>query len=106
MGLDPLMRLKSWTGIALAATYALVFAGAYVVYIRQAGQFLADLPVIVAAMPYLYVARAVTDGAYSFSGDMTEHVLAAAAFCCALSYVGGWIVESAARAICRVARRR
>ena len=100
------MRLKSATGFALAAIYLVVFLGAYLVYWRRAGQFLADLPVVVAAMPYLYFARALTSGEYSFSADMTAHVIVAAAFCCGLAYAVGWIVESGFRGLIRWARGR
>ena len=100
------MRLKSWTGAALAAIYALIFAGAYFSYLRRAGEFLADLPVTAAALPYLYVARAVTSGEYSFSADITAHILSAAAFGCALAYAAGWTVESVFRALFRLAWRR
>jgi len=100
------MRLKSWTGLALAAIYFVVFAGAYYAYWRQAGRFLADLPVVMAALPYLYFARAVTAGEYSFSGDMTDHVLTAAVFCCGLAYAVGWIVETILVALFRRARGR
>jgi hypothetical protein len=100
------MRLKSWTGAALAAIYALIFAGAYFAYWRRAGQFLADLPVTAAALPYLYVTRALTSGEYSFSADRTAHVIAAAVFGCALLYVAGWLVESVFRALFRLAWRR
>jgi hypothetical protein len=100
------MRLKSWTGAGLAAIYFLVFAGAYFAYLQRAGQFLADLPVVLVAMPYLLVARAVTSGEYSFSGEMTGHVISATVFCCLLAYVGGWIVETVLRGLYRLARGR
>ena len=100
------MRLKSWTGSALAAVYLLVFAGAYVTYVQRTGQFLADLPVVIVAMPYLFFARAVTSGEYSFSGDMTGHVISAAVFCALLAYICGWILESLLVGLYQLARGR
>jgi hypothetical protein len=100
------MRLKSWTGAVLATIYALIFAGAYFAYWRRAGEFLADMPVTAAALPYLYVARAVTSGEYSFEADMTAHVMAAAAFGCALAYAAGWLVDAVFRAVFGLIWRR
>jgi hypothetical protein len=100
------MRLKSWTGFALAAIYFAAFASAYYAYWQRSDQFLADLPVVGVAMPYLFVARAVTAGEYSFSADMTGHVLSALAFCCLLAYAAGWIVETVLRGLIGLARRR
>jgi hypothetical protein len=39
-----MIRLRSWTGAAFAALYALAFIGLYVDYIRRYGTWLADLP--------------------------------------------------------------
>ena len=100
------MRLKSATGFALATIYALVFAGAYFAYSQRAGEFLADMPVTAAAMPFLFVARAVTSGEYSFSADTTGDVISAAVFCCLLAYVGGWLVETVFRGLFRLALGR
>jgi hypothetical protein len=85
--------------MALASVYAIIFALAYAAYLHRAGQWFADLPVVLAASPYLFVARALTGGAYSFAGEMTAQVVAAAAFCCALAYAGGWIVETVLRIV-------
>ena len=98
------MRLLSWTGVALAGIYALVFVGLYLDYLRRAGTWFADLPLVLAALPFTLAMRALNGGSYDFAGDMTLRVAAAAAFCCALAYLAGWILETAIRAIVRIAR--
>jgi hypothetical protein len=99
------MQAKSWTGAALALVYLLIFAAAYALYLHRAGEWFADLPVVTAAMPFLFVARALTDGEYSFAGDMTGAVIEAAAFCAALAYLVGWAIETVLRLIWCTARR-
>lgn len=98
------MRAKSWTGVALALAYACLYGGAYVLYVRRADEWFADLPVVTVAMPYIYVARALSGGDYSFSGDMTGVVIGAAAFGMALAYLCGWALETALRSAWRLAR--
>ena len=44
--------LKSATGSALAALYVLAFVAAYFIYRENAGQFLADAPIMFVALPY------------------------------------------------------
>jgi hypothetical protein len=98
------VRILSWTGIALAALYALVLAGLYLDYLRRAGTWFADLPLVLAALPFTLVMRALNGGSYEFSGDMTLRVVSAAAFCAALAYLAGWVVETAVRSIVRMGR--
>ncbi|HKN28154.1 MAG TPA: hypothetical protein VJY34_09810 [Roseiarcus sp.] len=98
------MRLRSWTGIALAGLYALAFAALYVEYLRRAGTWFADLPLVLAALPFTLVMRSLNGGTYDFAGDMTLRVAAAAAFCCALAYAAGLVLETAVRGILRIAR--
>jgi len=97
--------LKSVLGAALAALYALAFVAAYVDYLRKAGQWFADLWLVLAALPFTFAMRALA-GAYDFSGDETARVIAAAAFCCALAYLAGAIVEALLRAAFRLATGR
>ena len=97
-------RLWSWTGFVLGALYALVFAALYVDYLRRAGTWFADLPLVLAALPFTLVMRALNGGSYEFAGDMTPRVAAAALFCSALAYVAGSILETLVRAIVRIAR--
>ncbi len=82
--------LRSWTGLAFAALYALVFVVLYVGYLRRAGTWFADLPLVLAALPFTLVMRALNGGTYDFAGDMTLRVIAAALFCCALAYSRDW----------------
>jgi hypothetical protein len=100
--------LRSWTGLVLAALYGLVFATLYVNYLRQAGTWFADLPLVLAALPYTLLMRGLNGGSYDFAGDMTVRVIVAALFCCALAYGIGYVVEMAlrtlARFICRALR--
>ncbi len=98
------IRLRSWTGLALAGFYALVFAALYLDYLARAGTWFADLPLALAALPFTLVMRALNGGSYDFAGDMTLRVAAAAAFCCALAYLAGWVLETIVRGIVRIAR--
>jgi hypothetical protein len=98
------IKLWSWTGLALAAVYAIVLAALYVQFLRRAGTWFADLPLVLAALPFTLTMRALNGGSYDFSGDMTGRVLAAALFCCALAYVGGMILEAVVRAAASAAR--
>ena len=91
--------LRSWTGLALAGLYALVLAAVYIDYLRRAGTWFADLPLVLAALPFTLAMRALNGGSYEFAGDMTLQVAAAAAFCCALAYLAGLAIETIVRAI-------
>jgi hypothetical protein len=99
------VRLRSWLGLALAAFYALVFAALYLDYYRRAGTWFADLPLVLAALPFTLAMRTMYGGAYDFSGDMTLRVLVASAFCCALAYGAGWTLETLFRGAIQIARR-
>jgi hypothetical protein len=98
--------LRSWTGLVFAALYALVFVALYAVYLQRAGTWFADLPLVLAALPFTLVMRALNGGSYDFAGDMTLRVIVAALFCCALAYIAGFVLEAAIRATFRVARSR
>jgi len=97
-------RLWSWTGFALAAAYAAVFAALYVDYLGRAGTWFADLPLVLAALPFTLVMRELNGGTFDFAGDMTLRVILAAFFCCSLAYLAGFIAEAAIRALARAAR--
>ena len=96
---------RSPVGAALAALYALAFAVAYFVYLRNAGQFLADAPIMLVALPYS-VASLEIFGSVDLSGDNWRQVATAALFCAALAYAIGAILEAIARAAFRIARAR
>jgi asparagine N-glycosylation enzyme membrane subunit Stt3 len=98
-------RLWSWSGLALAALYALAFAVLYRDYLRRAGTWFADLPLVLAALPFTLAMRALNGGSYAFSGDMTGRVIAAALFCSALAYVAGLVVETIVLAAIGAVRR-
>jgi hypothetical protein len=97
--------LRSWTGFVFAALYALVFVALYVDYLRRAGTWFADLPLVLVALPFTLLMRALNGGSYDFAGDMTLRVIAAALFCCALAYGAGLVLETAVRAGVRAASR-
>ena len=99
-------RLRSWTGLVFAALYGLVFVALYVDYLRRAGTWFADLPLVLAALPFTLVMRALNGGSYDFAGDMTLRVVVAALFCCALAYFAGVLLELAIRGIVGMARVR
>ena len=98
------MRIRSWTGTALAGLYGLAFAALYVDYLRRVGTWFADLPLVLAALPFTLVMRFLNGGTYDFAGDMTLRVAAAAAFCCALAYAAGLALETAVRGVVRIVR--
>jgi hypothetical protein len=99
------VRLLSGTGLVLAALTALAFVALYLEYLRRAGTWFADLPLVLAALPFTLVMRAMNGGSYDFAGDMTGRVVAAAAFCSALAYVAGWVVETIVRGAISAVRR-
>jgi hypothetical protein len=94
---------KSATGAALAALYAAAFVAAYADYLSKMGQWLADIWLVLIALPFTATMRWLAGGSYDFSGDATARVVAAAAFCCALAYVAGAILEAVVRALVRLA---
>jgi hypothetical protein len=77
----------------------------YLDYLRRAGTWFADLPLVLAALPFTLTMRALNGGSYDFSGDMTARVIAAALFCSALAYVAGLAVETIVRAAIGAVRR-
>ena len=87
-------RLRSWTGAVFAAVYALAFIALYVDSVRRAGNWFADLPLTLAALPFTLVMRALNGGSFDFGGDMTGRVIAAGLFGSALAYLTGLIVGS------------
>lgn len=98
-------RLKSWTGAAFAALYALAFIALYIDYVRRAGTWFADLPLSMAALPFTLIMRALNGGSYTFGGEMTARVIAACLFGSALAYLVGLIVETIIRLLARLALR-
>ena len=98
--------LKSITGALFAALYAIAFIAAYVDYRANIGQWLADLALILVAMPFVLTMRFLSGGAFNMTGEDTLTLLAAALFCCALAWVVGSALEWLARALFRLARGR
>ena len=92
-------RLRSWTGFAFAALYALAFVALYVEYLMRAGTWFADVPLALAALPFTLAMRALSGGDTAFGGDMTGRVVAAGLFCMALAYLAGLILETLVRAL-------
>jgi hypothetical protein len=95
---------RSYLGVGLAALYAAGFAVAYWLYAQEPGQFLSDLWLSLAAIPYILTTRAFA-GSSDFAADSIGEVLAAAAFCCALAYVAGALIEFLLRGAFRLAMR-
>ena len=96
-------RLKSWTGAAFAAVYALAFVALYVDYVRRSGTWFADLPLTLAALPFTLVMRTLNGGSYAFGGDMTGRVIAAGLFGSALAYLVGLILGTLLAFLVRLA---
>jgi hypothetical protein len=97
---------KSAVGTILAALYAAAFVAAYVDYLGKAGQWLADIGLVLVALPFTLTMRWLAGGSYDFSGDATGRVIAAAAFCCAAAYGAGALAEAAVRLVFRFATAR
>ena len=95
-------RLRSWTGAAFAAVYALAFLALYVDYVRRSGTWFADLPLSLAALPFTLVMRALNGGSFDFGGSMTGRVIAAGVFGSALAYLAGLIIEAIVRLVVRL----
>jgi hypothetical protein len=91
-------RVGSWTGLAFAAAYGLVFVVLYFDYQRRTGTWFADLPLVLAALPFTLTMRALNGGSYDFAGEMTGRVIVAAVFCSTLAYVAGLALETIVRA--------
>jgi hypothetical protein len=100
-----MMRLRSWTGVAFAAVYALAFIALYIDYAVRAGTWFADLPLSLAALPFTLVMRELNGGSFAFGGDMTGRVIAAGLFGSALAYLLGLIVATIVRLLARLALR-
>ena len=96
--------LASGTGLVFAALTALLFAALYVAYLARAGTWFADLPLVMAALPFTLVMRALSGGSYHLTGAMTGRVLLAAIFCSALAYAAGLVVETLVRGAVRLLR--
>src|SRR5580692_7137371 len=98
-----MIRLRSWTGAAFAAVYALTFVALYVDYVRRAGTWFADLPLTLVALPFTLVMRALNGGSFAFGGDMTGRVIAAGLSGSALAYLAGLITATIVRLLVRLA---
>jgi hypothetical protein len=98
--------MKSATGAILAALYAAAFGAAYVDFLGKTGQWFADIWLVLVALPFTLAMRWLAGGSYDFSGDATAKVVAAAAFCCALAYCAGALVEAVIRVFFLFATRR
>jgi hypothetical protein len=94
----------SLLGAALAALYLAAFVVGYVIYLQNIGQWLPDLTLLLIALPFTFTMNALTNGAFSMTGDETGKVIAAVLFCCALAYLGGAIIEWILRRLWRMAR--
>jgi len=90
--------MKSATGAVLAALYALAFAAAYFQYLRRAGEFLADGPLMLVALPYTLTILKLF-GSVDLSADNLKTVLAAALFCVVFAYAIGALIEKLLRAV-------
>jgi len=101
----PLLRPLSWTGLTFAVIHSAVFVALYVDYLRTAGHWFADLPLVIGSTPFIETMRLLNGGDYDFSGDMTARVLAAASYGAALTYIAGWLIGTGARALARLAKR-
>jgi hypothetical protein len=94
---------QSLLGAALAALYLAAFLVGYVIYLQNIGQWLPDLTLLLIALPFTFTMNALTNGAFSMTGDETGKVIVAALFCCALAYLAGVIVEWSLRLLWRLA---
>ena len=88
--------MRSWLGAILAALYALAFGAAYFAYAYAGSDWTAMQWLFFVALPYtLTMVRAF--GSVDFSGESIVSLVQAAAFCCAISYLAGALVEAILR---------
>jgi hypothetical protein len=102
-------RRPAWLsllGAALAALYVAAFVAGYVVYLENAGQWLADFALLVIALPFTWTMSVLTSGAFNMSGDETLKVIIAGLFCAAVAYLAGAAVERILRLLWRAATGR
>ena len=100
------MRLAtSRLGWALAALYALAFAGAYGLYVRADGAWPDANYLYLVALPYTLAMLKLAGGSVDFSPDAPVSLLKAALFGCGLGYVLGALLGGAAALACRLVRR-
>jgi hypothetical protein len=92
--------IRSILGLALAALYALAFVVAYWLYAQAHGEWLADIWLSLAAIPYIVTTDWIF-GSSDFSADAMAQLLGAAAFCCGLAYIVGALIEALLRFVYR-----
>jgi hypothetical protein len=92
--------MRSILGSTLAALYALAFVIAYGLYAQAPDAFLSGIWLSLAAVPYILTVYTLSGGS-NFDASILPQVLAAAAFCCALAYVVGALIEAMARFVYR-----
>jgi hypothetical protein len=97
---------RSITGMVFAALYAAAFVAAYIDYRGNAGAWLADLALVLIALPFTATMNVLSGGAFDFGGADTGKVIAAALFCCALAWLCGAALEALVRAAVRALRAR
>ena len=96
--------MKSLLGFVIAAIYAAAFGVAYYLATHAGDDWTAGQWLFFVALPYtLSMVRAF--GEVDLSADSLTSVLKAAAFCCALAYAAGAIVEFGLRSIFALAFR-
>jgi hypothetical protein len=96
--------LKSFTGAFFALLYGLAFIAAYVDYLNKSGEWLADIFLVLIALPFTFAMRFLSGGSYDFGGADTGRIVAAALFCCALAWLLGALLEYGVRIIARAVR--
>jgi multisubunit Na+/H+ antiporter MnhB subunit len=87
-----------------AALYGVAFIAAYIDYLGKSGQWLADIFLVLIALPFTATMNFVTRGSFDFGGADTGKVVAAALSCCALAWLCGAALEAIVRRIARALR--
>jgi hypothetical protein len=87
-----------------AALYGVAFIAAYIDYLGKSGQWLADIFLVLIALPFTLTMRIFAGGSFDFGGADTGKVVAAALFCCALAWLCGAGLEAIVRGITRALR--
>lgn len=96
--------MKSLLGFVLAAVYAAAIGGAYYLATHGGDDWTAGQWLYLVALPYT-LSMVAAFGSVDLSAESTSSVLKAAAFCCALAYAAGAIVEFGLRSIFALAFR-
>ncbi len=98
--------MRSITGALFAALYGAAFIAAYVWYRGHAGEWFADLGLVLLALPFTLTMRFLAGGSFDMTGEDSLKLLAGALYCCAIAFAVGAVLGWIGRTLLCLARRR